>query len=97
VLYSWNSDTLSRPQLFHEDNRGCISLASQVATNHRSRHIDIRHHFLRHYVHNKTVELKYQRTKFMVADILTKPVPKALFQNLRSGLLGNQRSGSVVS
>jgi hypothetical protein len=83
--------------VIHEDNRGCISLASQVATNHRSRHIDIRHHFLRHYVHNKTVELKYQRTKFMVADILTKPVPKALFQNLRSGLLGNQRSGSVVS
>jgi hypothetical protein len=33
----------------------------------------------------------------MVADILTKPVPKTLFQNLRSGLLGHRRSGSTDS
>jgi hypothetical protein len=73
----------------HEDNQGCIALASNVGTSQRTRHIAIRHHFLRHYVLNDTVALPYINTKLMVADTLTKALPRRQFETLRSALIGS--------
>jgi hypothetical protein len=43
----------------------------------RTKHIDIQYHFLRAHVSTRRVEIKYCRTEEMVADILTKALPKA--------------------
>ena len=45
----------------------------------RTKHIDTRYHFLRKGVQNEAIVLKYVATDEMIADILTKPLPKNRF------------------
>ncbi|GJU22036.1 retrovirus-related pol polyprotein from transposon TNT 1-94 [Tanacetum coccineum] len=42
----------------------------------RSKHIDIRHHFIREQVENRVVELYFVETNYQLADILTKALPR---------------------
>lgn len=55
-----------------EDNQGAIALASNVGYNARTKHIDIRQHFIRENVVNDTISVKYIKTEDQVADMLTK-------------------------
>ena len=49
---------------------------------HRTKHIDISHHFVRERVISKEILVKYCPTDEMVADILTKRLAKSSFQKL---------------
>jgi len=66
-----------------EDNQGAIALAKNPVSHSRTKHIDIRHHFIREAVEDDIVEIEYCPTKEMLADILTKPLPRVTFQYLR--------------
>ncbi|GJV30538.1 hypothetical protein Tco_1386986 [Tanacetum coccineum] len=46
----------------------------------RSKHIDIRHHFIREQVEKGVVELYFVRTEYQLADIFTKALPKERFE-----------------
>ena len=61
-----------------EDNQGCISVAKNPINNSRTKHIDIKHHFVRDLVVNGTIALEYCDTKSQLADILTKGLPKSV-------------------
>ena len=83
--------------ILHEDNQGCISL-SKDATNHpRTKHIDIRHHFIREKVENNVVKLEYISTDKNEADLLTKGLSRPQFEKLRQliGISDRQLSGSI--
>src|SRR5258708_37802217 len=54
------------------DYQGAIFLASNPAQEHRSKHIDIRYHYIREYVEEKKVSLTYIPTTDQVADLMTK-------------------------
>lgn len=54
------------------DNQSAIKLTSNPVFHKRSKHIDVRHHFLRDLVANKTIRVEYLCTEMMPADILTK-------------------------
>src|SRR5258705_689288 len=54
------------------DNQGAIFLASNPAQEHRSKHIDIRYHYIRECVEEKKVSLTYIPTTDQVADLMTK-------------------------
>ena len=69
-----------------EDNEACIHLATNPAAPKRTRHVDIRYHFIRDYCTNKTIDVQYVCTKLQVADILTKALPRPQFEHLRSEL-----------
>lgn len=71
------------PTLLWEDNQGTIAIARNPVSHGRTKHIDIRHHFVREAVINKIVDLKYCPTEYMVADILTKALPRPRFDDLR--------------
>ena len=58
------------------DNQSAISLANCDGFRQRTKHIDIRHHYLREKVENSTVVVKYIPTNEMAADNLTKAVAK---------------------
>ncbi|GJR24531.1 putative reverse transcriptase domain-containing protein [Tanacetum coccineum] len=45
-----------------------------------SKHINIRHHFIREQVENKVVELYFVRTEYQLADIFTKALPRERFE-----------------
>ncbi|GJV09768.1 hypothetical protein Tco_1351309 [Tanacetum coccineum] len=45
-----------------------------------SKHIDIRHHFIREQVENEVVELYFVRIEYQLADIFTKALPRERFE-----------------
>ncbi|KAG5317706.1 COPIA protein, partial [Pseudoatta argentina] len=59
----------------YSDNIGAVKLAENPVFHNRSKHIDVRHHFVRGIVDNGEIELSYKSTEDMVADILTKGLP----------------------
>jgi hypothetical protein len=56
------------------DSKGAIDLAKNPEFHPRSKHIDIRHHFIREQIANKSVKMEYISTEIMAADVLTKPL-----------------------
>jgi Reverse transcriptase (RNA-dependent DNA polymerase) len=70
------SRPLSYPIVLHLDNQSAIALANSEGQFHaRTKHIDIRYHFIKFAVQNGTIVLLYCPTENMIADILTKSVP----------------------
>lgn len=74
------------PITIFQDNQSCIQLARNPTFHARSKHIDIKHHFIREAIENKLVDLVYCPTEQMVADILTKPLAREKFEYLRNYL-----------
>ncbi|HEV7737689.1 MAG TPA: reverse transcriptase domain-containing protein, partial [Chlamydiales bacterium] len=58
------------------DNTGALALTKDASYHARTKHIDVKHHFIRERVENKEVKFEYIPTNEMVADILTKALPK---------------------
>ena len=57
----------------------------------RTKHIALKYHHFRSFLHNKTgpkIQIQYCRTEDQKADILTKPLPDELFFRLRYMLSG---------
>lgn len=69
------------------DNRSTIKLSKNPVMHGRSKHIDIRYHFLRNLSEEGTIALMYCTSADQVADIMTKPLKADVFQKLRR-LLG---------
>ena len=84
----------SEPTTIYEDNQAAICLSKNPQGHGKSKHIDIKYHYIRDQVHNRTIELKYCPTENMVADMLTKGLARERFEKLRAsaGLLPQQSS-----
>ena len=70
----------------HEDNQGSISLSKNPKSHSRTKHIDIKFHYVREAVEKKEVNIIYCATEKMTADIMTKPLPKVKFEEFRSDM-----------
>jgi hypothetical protein len=75
-----------RPTLIYYDNQSCIKLSENLVFHVRSKHIDIRYHFICDYVQRGVVELQYISTQKQVADILTKALGRGKFVFFRDKL-----------
>lgn len=64
-------ETLTNVTIFN-DNQGAAKLAYNPVYHGRSKHIDIRYHFVREAIQNQSIKLEYLPTERMLADILTK-------------------------
>nr|GEZ20949.1 copia protein [Tanacetum cinerariifolium] len=62
------------------DNRSAIALCCNNVQHSRSKHIDIRHHFIREQVERGVVELYFVSTDYQLTDIFTKALPRQRFQ-----------------
>ncbi|GJR93185.1 retrovirus-related pol polyprotein from transposon TNT 1-94 [Tanacetum coccineum] len=54
------------------DNKSATALCCNNVQHSRSKHIDIRFHFIKEQVENRVVELYFVNTKYQLADIFTK-------------------------
>lgn len=59
------------------DNQGAIALCENPIQHQRSKHIDIKYHFIRSEFQNGVLNLMYVPTVDNVADVFTKPVSRA--------------------
>ncbi|OXH32910.1 hypothetical protein J005_03127 [Cryptococcus neoformans] len=72
------------------DNAGAIALSKNPVNHEKSKHIDMRHHFIREKVEDKTVSLAHVPSAENIADLLIKALPTELFTKL-CHLLGMKR------
>ena len=56
------------------DNTSAINLSKNLIQHSRTKHIDIRHHFLRDHIQNGDISLEFVDTNYQLADIFTKPL-----------------------
>ena len=68
------------------DNESAVKLANNPVQHSRTKHIDIRHHFLRDYVAKNDISLEGVRTEDQLVDIFTKPLDEVTFCRLRDEL-----------
>ena len=68
------------------DNTSAINLSKNPVQHSRTKHIEIRHHFLRDHVQKGDCVLESVDTKNQLADIFTKPLPKETFFAIRREL-----------
>ena len=66
------------------DNQGAIALANNLVHHKRSKHIDVKYHYVRLEIQNAAVNLTYVPTDNNVADVFTKPVTRVRLDRLLS-------------
>ena len=77
------------PTSVFEDNRVCITWSEgSVGGSDSAKHIDLREHFVHDAVEAKILKLEAINSADNVADIMTKPLGKTLFDILRKLMLG---------
>jgi len=64
------------------DKQETITLVNNRTHHQRSKHIDVKYHFVRLEIRNGVLELAYTSTDNNVADIFTKPVTRAKLERL---------------
>lgn len=78
------------PVLLRGNNQGTIALTKNPEFHRRSKHIEIKWHWIREVVELKKIDIRFIPTKEMVADGFTKPLPPKLFEEFRT-MLGMNR------
>ena len=66
------------------DNKAAIALSKNPVFHDRSKHIDTYFHYIRDLVEDRSVEVDHIATEEQLADILTKGLGRAQFQELRA-------------
>jgi hypothetical protein len=66
------------------DNESAIRLADNPVEHNRTKHIDIRHHFLRDHQQKGDIDIFHISTENQLADIFTKLLDEKTFCTLRS-------------
>ena len=72
-----------KSMVVYEDNQSAISMAKNPQFHGRSKHIDIKYHFIREQVKSGKVQLSFCQSNDMIADILTKGLSTGQFEKLR--------------
>ncbi|GKC36150.1 hypothetical protein Tco_1048534 [Tanacetum coccineum] len=62
--------------LMYCDNKSAIALSCNNVQHSRSKHIDIRFHFIKEHVENGMIELYFINTEYQLADIFTKALAR---------------------
>ena len=69
--------------VIYDDNQSTIAMAKDPQFHGKSKHIDIKYHFIRDHVTKRSLELKYCKSANMAADIMIKGLTGECFEKLR--------------
>jgi hypothetical protein len=79
-------DSIHTPTTLFSDSKSAIALAHDGHYHARTKHIDIRYHFIRYIIEAGTIKLVYCPTNDMTADTLTKALPSVKAKHFASAL-----------
>ena len=68
--------------ILYSDNQSSIYFNKNTSSHSRSKHIDVRYHYIRECVRNNLVDLYYIQTDKQAADILTKNLLNVTFTKM---------------
>ncbi|KAJ0551653.1 putative RNA-directed DNA polymerase [Helianthus annuus] len=82
ILYDLGINQQKETILFC-DSKSAINLSKNPVMNSRSKHIELRYHFIRDMVNQGQVKLEFCGTNEQLADLMTKAVPREKLVHLR--------------
>ena len=74
---------LNAATIIHTNNNGVIITANNSIISPWTKHIDIRHHFIKHHIESNTIALRYCKSARNTADVFTKALPYPRFTECR--------------
>ena len=77
--YGLSQDTM----VVYCDNSSAIDIFKNPVQHSKTKHIEVRYHFIRDLVERKIVCLEYIPTERQNADVFTKPLDRSKFETLR--------------
>jgi transposase InsO family protein len=98
LLHDFRLDpTLYDPALLYGDNQASIALSKNPKFHERAKHIRVHYHLIRDLVDTNKIDLRYKPTSEMIADSLTKALPRPAGVRHRWEMGLRQESTSSVS
>ena len=70
----------------HCDNQSCMKLSKNPMFHDKSKHIEIKYHYIRDMVQRGAMKLQYVATDDQIADVLMKPLARVKFEYFREKL-----------
>ena len=74
------------PVILYYDNTSSINISKNIVMHTKTKHIEIKYHYLRELVQAKEVKMEYVNTKEKIVNIFTKELPKNAHEYLRGKL-----------
>ena len=75
------------PMIVEVDNTGAIYLGVNRATGQRTKHINIRYHYVREFIDEGIVKVVFVSTKENDADVFTKNVTADIYERMKDKVL----------
>ena len=75
--------SIKAPMELRIDNISAINLSKNPVSHGRSKHIEVKYHFLRDMVNKGRISVKYCKTELQLADVFTKALKIERFEDLR--------------
>jgi hypothetical protein len=72
--------------IIHCDNQSCVKLSENIVFYDKSKHTEIKYHYIRYMVQRKAVHVQYLPTHEKIADIFTKLLARMEFKYFRERL-----------
>jgi hypothetical protein len=79
LLHDWALPRLPGPTTLQIDNKGAIDMAHANGPTKRTKHIDVKHHYIQQQVQASVLTLQQVPSAAQRADFLTKPLKRVLF------------------
>ena len=86
---------IPRPTMIHCDNQSCTQMSVNLVFHDKTKHREIRYHYICDMVRKGVVELQYVPVDDQTADVLTKPLLRTNFEQFRRRL-GVESNASLV-
>jgi hypothetical protein len=83
------------PTTIHCDNQSCVNLSEKHVFHDRSKHIEIKYHYIRDMVQRKKVHVQYLPTHEHIPNIFTKPLAKTKLEYFHE-ILGLVENASLA-
>ena len=77
-----------KPILIRNDNQGALSIVKNPSNHHKTKHVDIRHHYVRENAEEGNITVEYVLSGENVADIFTKACAKQKLLKFKPFLFG---------
>ena len=83
------------PIIVRVDNVGAIGLSKNLSTSQRTKHIDVRYHFVREFVEEGFIKITFVKSEENHADIFTKNVNREIFEKHVENFVGKDETSTM--
>jgi ribonuclease HI len=84
--------TVETPSILYVDNQSAIRISENDGEHERTKHIDVRHYFIKDTINQGEIKLKWISTNDQLADIFTKALSSKTFIKLRDKMMNNNNN-----